>query len=100
MDSERIFTTRDWIIVSLCLAKGIRLKNVIRNGDCYFVLDEYDRANGLMEAFNRGELEVNALKFVESQRHVKNLIHKGSHQYGNELPTRNNSHKNRSSIQD
>jgi hypothetical protein len=77
MDMNAVYQTKDWIESSLLLAHNLRLLGMTRDGACYFRFEGRDRAMALIEAYWRGDLTVNARSFVDSQRRIKDLIHRG-----------------------
>ncbi len=78
MHRDSTYTTKDFNESALLLANGFRLLSVHRTEACYFSFENSDRAVVLVEAFWRGDLTSNLREFVDAQRRIKDLIHKGT----------------------
>ncbi len=77
------FSTKDFNEAALLLAFRIPLITVLRDrGVCHFQFKSSDQAASLIEAFLRGDLVGNIRDFSDSQRRIKDLIHR-SDGYGN-----------------
>jgi len=68
--------TKDWNEAALLIANGIHLIRVRRDGVCFFVFDDQNRATALVEAYWRGDLAGDIRAFTDAQRRVKDLIHR------------------------
>jgi hypothetical protein len=74
--TNNVFETKDWNEAALILSHGITLVKVRREGSCYFQFSNRMQALEIVEGFWRGDISINARAFVDSQRRIKDLIHK------------------------
>lgn len=69
--------TKDWIEASLLFASDLPLDSTSKtNGVCFFSFKKPKQAEKIINDYNAGNLTVNARKFVDSQRRVKDIVHR------------------------
>lgn len=72
------YETKDWIEASLLRYIGVPLlrlrwlKNV-----CFFEFERTPDIIPTLESFHKGELVINLKGFIETQREVKRILHRG-----------------------
>jgi hypothetical protein len=82
MDDEKVFSSADMYISALLLANDYALINVDKSDPKHvrfkFSSDEdQEPIDNIVQAYTNGTAEVNASRFVESERKIKSLLHNG-----------------------
>lgn len=72
---EKIFSTKDLPLASLCYAKGERLLEVKREGRvCWFIFENQNKCSELQKKYFSKSIEVNAKEYSDAIRTLKDLV--------------------------